>query len=245
MNPRCKLLLLSMSCLIAVTACEKPSIEHSNTNTTVAPDTKNNSNVTENNSHVSVTPSSEQAPQGRQSTQHKTDSLAESVQNSDSKSANNPTSTIDTKFRTDKSTAVKPTDFTALLKPMMAGCDYPDLSQGMPQPYQVAILDKNVEGEVTMEGKEQVITYSLNNASAFGQPLDKIVYLQGYEWNEVTLYFKNPDFMNLRPQFKLPKLPESAEVISDDGKGYVVSYQGEIYLEFDAKKNTIVCGYGV
>ena len=133
------------------------------------------------------------------------------------------------------------TDMTAYFKPMMAGCDYPAISEGIPAKYKAAVANKKVKGNPKVEGEDVITTYTFKNATAFGQPLLKAEYLQGYEWGHMKLYFKDTKFMTLRPQFKTPKLEGNVKVVKNNALGYEVN--GEYYtaLEFNKTNKTITC----
>lgn len=141
------------------------------------------------------------------------------------------------------------TDWTPYLKPMLSGCDYVDPTDKLPARYKTSIASKKVKGNPKIEGEEVVTTYTLKGATAFGQPLLKVEYLQGYEWYHLRLYFKDAKFTTLRPQFKLPKFNEEnaeySEVIKNNASGYEVESGGYLSLIFDAKQRTITCDGGV
>lgn len=137
------------------------------------------------------------------------------------------------------------TDMTAYFKPMLAGCDYPIISEGIPAKYKAAVANKKVKGNSESDG-EVYTTYTFKNATAFGQPLLKAEYLQGMEWGGLKLYFKDTKFMTLRPQFKPPKLEGNLKVVKNNALGYEVNGESYTVLEFNKTKKTISCdaGYG-
>lgn len=137
------------------------------------------------------------------------------------------------------------TDWTPYLKPMLSGCDYINVTKNLPKKYKASIAGKKIKGNHKNEGEEVITTYTLKNSTAFGQPLSKVEYLQGYEWSSTSLYFKDNKFTTLRPQFKLPKLDEYSQVTSDNAEGYEVEDGGYLYLKFDKKDKSITCGSGV
>lgn len=137
------------------------------------------------------------------------------------------------------------TDWTPYLKPMLSGCDSVRIAEGIPKKYKASIASKKVKGNPDNEGEEIITTYTLKNATAFGQPLAKVEYLQGYEWSSTSLYFKDNKFTKLRPQFKLPKLDEYSQVTSNNAEGYEIEDGGYLYLTFDKKDKSISCGSGI
>lgn len=137
------------------------------------------------------------------------------------------------------------TDWTPYLKPMLSGCNYLNITDNLPSKYKASITNKKTTGNPNNEGEEVITTYTLKNATAFGQPLQKVEYLQGYEWSHTKLYFKDAKFMALRPQFKLPELDEYSEVTKNNANGYEIEMGSYLYLDFDKKDNSITCGDGV
>lgn len=146
------------------------------------------------------------------------------------------------------------TDWTPYLKPMLSGCGYLNPTDKLPTRYKSSIASKRVKTDpetydiIGYEG-DTITTYSLKNATAFGQPLLKVEYLQGYEWYHLRLYFKDTKFITLRPQFKLPKIDKQAneysQVTKNNTSGYEVEDGGYLTLTFDPKQKTITCGGGV
>lgn len=143
------------------------------------------------------------------------------------------------------------TDWTSYLKPMMSGCSHPNPTKNLPTRYKASIVSTKVKVgsekyDIVGYRGDKVTTYSLKNATAFGQPLLKIEHLQGYEWAHLTLYFKDTKFTALRPQFKLPKVDdvmnEGFHIMQNNDSDYKV-YDGmwEINLKFDKKQKTITC----
>lgn len=139
------------------------------------------------------------------------------------------------------------TDMTAYFKPMLAGCDYPAMGNGIPAKYKAAVANKKVKGNPKVEGEDVITTYTFKNATAFGQPLLKAEHLQGYEWGHMKLYFKNASFTNLRSQFKPPKAEEGFTLHENNAQGYDYSADGTIYTEltFDKKEKSILCSSGI
>lgn len=139
------------------------------------------------------------------------------------------------------------TDMTAYFKPMLAGCSYPAMGDGIPAKYKAAVANKKVKGNPKVEGEDVITTYTFKNATAFGQPLLKAEYLQGYEWGHMKLYFKNASFTNLRSQFKPPKAEEGFTLYKNNPQGYDYSADGTIYtvLTLDKKERSIMCSSGV
>ena len=83
------------------------------------------------------------------------------------------------------------TDWTPYLKPMLSGCDYVNPTEKLPTRYKASIASKKIKGNPKIEGEEVYTTYTLKDSTAFGQPLLKVEYLQGYEWYHLKLYFKD------------------------------------------------------
>lgn len=141
------------------------------------------------------------------------------------------------------------TDWTPYLKPVLSGCDYVNPTEKLPARYKASIASKKVKGNPKNEGEEVYTTYTLKDSTAFGQPLLKVEYLQGYEWYHLRLYFKDGKFTTLRPQFKLPKInkdqAEYTQVVKNDKSGYEVEDGGYLSLVFDQKQKSITCAGGV
>ena len=141
------------------------------------------------------------------------------------------------------------TDWTPYLKPVLSGCGYVNPTEALPARYKASIASKKVKGNPKNEGEEVYTTYTLKDSTAFGQPLLKIEYLQGYEWYHLRLYFKDGKFTTLRPQFKLPKInkdqAEYTKVVKNDKSGYEVEDGGYLSLVFDQKQKSITCSGGV
>lgn len=145
------------------------------------------------------------------------------------------------------------TDWTPFLKPMLSGCSVPLLTRDLPTRYKPSIVSKKVKidsnhniAESGFDGNK-ITTYSLKDATAFGQPLLKVEYSQGFEDNQLKLYFKDTKFTALRPQFRLPEIDEQEEgyieLRRNNASGYDIKYMGYIGLKFDAKQKSIAC-YG-
>ncbi|WP_227430307.1 hypothetical protein [Psychrobacter sp. I-STPA6b] len=130
------------------------------------------------------------------------------------------------------------TDWTAKLKPMTEGCASVEM-YSLSQTLKESIVNQKMEHQ----NNEEITTYTLENATAFGQPLSKIEQMQSLEWGHMRLYFKNNQFMSLRSQFKLP-VDDYGDVVRNDTMGYQV---GEgmlvVSLRFDGEQKTITCAY--
>ena len=149
-------------------------------------------------------------------------------------------------------TANAATDWTPYLKPMMLGCQYPDPTDKLPARYKASIASKKVRvdpdnNDILYYEGDKFTIYNLKNATAFGQPLLKVEYMQGYEWSHLKLYFKDTKFTALRPQFKLPKFDTTLgfrkpEIINNSS-GYKTYQESRKELTFNKKEKSITC-YG-
>lgn len=148
-------------------------------------------------------------------------------------------------------TANAATDWTPYLKPMLSGCFYPEPSENLPARYKASVVSKKItfdrtDADSDYDG-EKTTTYTLKNATAFGQPLLKVEELEGYEWGHLKLYFKDTKFTALRPQFKLPKFdttPGSLQPkIINNSSGYNTIQESQKELIFNKKEKSITC-YG-
>lgn len=141
------------------------------------------------------------------------------------------------------------TDWTPYLKPVLSGCGYVNPTEALPTRYKASIASKKIKGNPKNEGEEVYTTYTLKDSTAFGQPLLKVEYLQGYEWYHLKLYFKDAKFTTLRPQFKLPKInkdeAEYTKVVKNNKNGYEIEDGGYLSLVFDQKQKSITCAGGV
>lgn len=137
------------------------------------------------------------------------------------------------------------TDWTPIFKPMLSGCEDVNVATNLPSKYKVSIASKKVKGNPDNETEAITTTYTLKNATAFGQSLSKVEYIQEYEGRLLTLYFKNDKFMALRPQFKPPVLDEYSEITRNDANGYEFSEFGYLSLDFNEKAKTISCAAGL
>ena len=141
------------------------------------------------------------------------------------------------------------TDWTPYLKPVLSGCGYVNPTEALPTRYKASIASKKIKGNPKIEGEEVYTTYTLKDSTAFGQPLLKVEYLQGYEWYHLKLYFKDAKFTTLRPQFKLPKInkdeAEYTKVVKNNKNGYEIEDGGYLSLVFDQKQKSITCAGGV
>lgn len=142
--------------------------------------------------------------------------------------------------------ANKTTDWTPYFKSMLAGCDYPYPVEDPLTKYKASIVKKYTKGDYSVDEEGEITTYTLKNASVFGQPLLKFDYVQGYEWSQMNLYFTDTKFMALRPKFKLPKLIAGySDVGKNTATGYEVAQGGYVELTFDKAAKTITCESGV
>lgn len=141
------------------------------------------------------------------------------------------------------------TDWTPYLKPVLSGCGYVNPTEALPTRYKASIASKKIKGNPKNEGEEVYTTYTLKDSTAFGQPLLKVEYLQGYEWYHLKLYFKDAKFTTLRTQFKLPKInkdeAEYTKVVKNNKNGYEIEDGGYLSLVFDQKQKSITCAGGV
>ena len=146
------------------------------------------------------------------------------------------------------------TDWTPYLKPMMSGCEHPNPTDKLPAPYKASIASKKVrinpdDYDISDYEGDKFTTYNLKNATAFGQPLLKVEYMQGYEWSHLKLYFKDTKFIALRPQFKLPIFYKSQYGVLPDiinnNNGYQTYQDFYANLTFDKKDKSITCFSGL
>ncbi|MGP5503028.1 hypothetical protein [Psychrobacter faecalis] len=143
------------------------------------------------------------------------------------------------------------TDWTPFLKPMLSGCSVPIPTKDLPTRYKSSIVSKKakVDSDYADSGFDgnKITTYYLKDATAFGQPLSKVEYTQGFEDNQLKLYFKDTKFTALRPQFQLPEIDELEdgyiELRRNNASGYDIRYMGYTGLKFDTKQKSIAC-YG-
>lgn len=139
--------------------------------------------------------------------------------------------------------ATKNTDWTPYLHSMQSGCNTPDLEQ-IPSQYRSSIGTIKKQGDPNSEGEDKITTYNLNNATAFGYPLQKIEKLRGYEWGHVRLYFKDSRFTALRSQFKPPQNGSYDKLERSDASGYQFgSEMGAVVMTFDVQNRSITCDY--
>lgn len=135
------------------------------------------------------------------------------------------------------------TDWTPYLRSMQAGCKIPDLEQ-IPSQYRSSISSIQSPSNGNREGEDKITTYNLNNATAFGYPLQKIEKLRGYEWGHVRLYFKDSRFTALRSQFKPPQNGSYNKLERSDASGYQFgSEMGAVVMTFDVQNRSITCDY--
>ena len=135
------------------------------------------------------------------------------------------------------------TDWTPYLRSMQSGCKIPDLEQ-IPSQYRSSISSIQSPSNANREGEDKITTYNLNNATAFGYPLQKIEKLRGYEWGHVRLYFKDSRFTALRSQFKPPQNSSYDKLERSDASGYQFgSEMGAVVMTFDVQNRSITCDY--
>lgn len=140
---------------------------------------------------------------------------------------------------------INSTDWTPYLRSMQFGCNTPDLEQ-IPSQYRSSINSIQSPSNANREGEDKITTYNLNNATAFGYPLQKIEQLQGYEWGHVRLYFKDSRFTVLRSQFKPPQNGSYDKLERSDASGYQFgSEMGAVVMTFNAQNRSITCAYYV
>lgn len=137
------------------------------------------------------------------------------------------------------------TDWTFYLAPMQEGCNYPHMSKDNPQVLRKSVENVYRKGNPELEGDEVTYYFNLKNAIAFGYPITRIEYLQGYEWSHLKVVFADSRFTNLRPSFKLPKIDEDATVLKNNAAGYDIESYGYTALEFNTADNSITCSSGV
>ena len=138
------------------------------------------------------------------------------------------------------------TDWTFYLAPMQQGCKYPYMSSNVPQVLKKSVDSVNRKGNPELEGDEVTYYFNLKNAVAFGYPITRVEYLQGYEWSHLKVVFADSSFTRLRPSFKLPEInSEFMSVEKNNSEGYEVETGGYVFLDFDTKDNSITCGSGV
>lgn len=138
---------------------------------------------------------------------------------------------------------INSTDWTPYLRSMQFGCNTPDLEQ-IPSQYRSSINSIQSPSNANREGEDKITTYNLNNATAFGYPLQKIEQLQGYEWGHVRLYFKDSRFTVLRSQFKPPQNGSYDKLERSDASGYQFgSEMGAVVMTFNAQNRSITCAY--
>ena len=137
------------------------------------------------------------------------------------------------------------TDWTFYLAPMQEGCNYPYMSSNVPYALKKSVDSVYTKGNPEMEGDEVTYYFNLKNAVAFGYPITRVEYLQGYEWSHLKVVFADSSFTRLRPSFKLPKTDEYASVEKNNSSGYELGDVPYLFLNFDTKDNSITCGSGV
>lgn len=100
-------------------------------------------------------------------------------------------------------TAFGAVDWTSHLKGMQSSCNTYAIaelakSKTLPKALRPSLVKR--QGKISeSDGK---VTWTLKNATAFGQPLTKITYSRdGHTASSVTLYFANDGFMKLLPSF--------------------------------------------
>ena len=137
------------------------------------------------------------------------------------------------------------TDWTFYLAPMQQGCNHPNMSDNVPLVLKKSVDSVKRKGNPELEGDEVTYYINLKNAVAFGYPITRVEYLQGYEWSHLKVVFADSSFTRLRPSFKLPKTDEYASVEKNNSSGYELGDVPYLFLNFDTKDNSITCGSGV
>lgn len=134
------------------------------------------------------------------------------------------------------------TDWAPKFDPMLNGCGYIDLDYQLEPIYKSAIAKKTHKVSPIKGSEEERVhdTVLFKNSIAFGQPIQRFELYSldgGYNY---TLYFKNNDFVKLRPLFKLPTDTEGQEI-----KKTSTGYETPVFsLKFNTKDKSITChGY--
>lgn len=149
-------------------------------------------------------------------------------------------------------------DLSAYLQPMMAGCAghqsfddehaFTDLGDALSRK-EVVFTYPYTDGD----GNSKTTTYYFEDTTAFGYPIVKIEDFHGYEWGHQKIFFKDNNFLALRPQFKLPATDKKGhtsngdllEVLNNSFKGYLTQDIGYTELTFDRQAHSISCGSGI
>jgi len=137
------------------------------------------------------------------------------------------------------------TDWTFYLAPMQQGCNHPNMSDNVPLVLKKSVDSVKRKGNPELEGDEVTYYINLKNAVAFGYPITRVEYLQGYEWSHLKVVFADNRFTNLRSSFKLPKDDGDMAITRNDSKGYDVESYGYYSLDFNTADNSITCSSGV
>lgn len=135
------------------------------------------------------------------------------------------------------------TDWTPILRPLLNGCDFAHEIDDVSKLYKSSVVKDTLVADYPDEEETPTHhTLLLKDAVAFGQPITKITNDESDGSFAYSLYFKNTEFMKLRPLFKLPK-PNSYSKgkIKTSKLGYETEDRA---LTFDVKQKTITCsGY--
>lgn len=137
------------------------------------------------------------------------------------------------------------TDWTFYLDRMKDGCNYPYMNDEIPGKLKGSVESTSKTGDQELEDGEVTYHFNLKNATAFGHPITKIEYLQGYEWSHLKAFFADGRFAELRPSFKLPENIGEMIVKREDSKGYDVESEAYYSLNFDTSDNSITCSSGI
>lgn len=134
-------------------------------------------------------------------------------------------------------------DWTPILRPMLNGCDFTNQIDKKSKLYKASVLKDTLV--IEDENEEESPTHQtilLKDAVAFGQPFTKITDDGSDGAFAYTIYFKNKDFIKLRPLFKLPKVDSyNKHEIKINNLGYDTPART---LTFNIKEKTITCsGY--
>lgn len=130
------------------------------------------------------------------------------------------------------------TDWTPILSPLLNECDFPNEIDKKSKLYKQSVIKDTVAIDYPDEVESPTHqTILLKNTVAFGQPITKIVDEGSDGGFAYTIYFKNAEFIKLRPLFKLPKPNGYATGKIKTNK---LSYETEDRkLTFDVKQKTI------
>lgn len=131
-------------------------------------------------------------------------------------------------------------DWTPILRPMLNGCDFTNQIDKKSKLYKASVLKDTLV--IEDENEEESPTHQtilLKDAVAFGQPITKITHNGADAGFSHTIYFRNKEFIKLRPLFKLPKADSyNKHEIKINNLGYDTP---DRTLTFDIKAKTISC----